>query len=250
MLNFIISCTVCFLFIIFIKESFTIHMGILCSYSNAPWIFAALLCLVGITVLNLSNRIDYVGSILGIVLAIIYLAIATYHYHKCDKKDQKNYEEERKIKKENINEEKLKELLALNREKGIEPEERYCNCSCPFLSETFENCEIKKMYYEENIEELYDSALQEIAEDDYGCDYALRTLCDCSYLYCPVFGCTVDPITECVWDKQKGLCLLAQCQKDDELNKFIEGMKKPFTNANGFILGTTGGGKGHHPEDD
>lgn len=27
-------------------------------------------------------------------------------------------------------------------------------------------------------------------------------------------------------------------------------MKNPFPNANSFIIGTTGGGKGHHPGDD
>ena len=202
-----------------IKESFTIHMGPICAYSNAPYIAALMLMITSRIILEVLGIIDtdkygiVIGIILFITICILKYIIDVIYTSKAEKV----YKEEHKLVVDNINIDNLKELIKECEQNNIKLTDRKCSCKCKFgdkkPSKDNEDCYTLDNEYTENPEECC-------------------AIFGCGDVKCSVFNTLVDYSTGCVWSEQDNCegygdkkCLLSKIETNEQLKELIDNLQ-------------------------
>lgn len=227
LINIIFTITILWL----IKESFTIHMGPICAYSNTPYIIALIFIIIiatileGLGTINLDKygitigtiKLDKYGIIIGIVLFTVICIIKYIIDVIYTSKTEKAYKEEHKLVVDNINMDNLKELIKECEQNNIKLTDRKCSCKCKFgdkkPSKNNEDCYTLDNEYTESPEEC-------------------SAIFGCGDVKCSVFNTLVDYSTGCVWSEQDTYesygdkkCLLSKIETNEQLKELVNSIK-------------------------
>lgn len=150
-----------------------------------------------------------------IIGTIVLISFVMYRVieHIQDTEHEKIYKIEHALKVEQINKEKLAELLMDCKKNGINPEKRPCDCRCQYSSIEPGCC----------------------CSDEHGEDTTDPEKCfpvfGCGDGYCSVFNTMVEHISGCVWCEQDRLyeqlnpqraCLLSKCSTNEKLKILVD----------------------------
>lgn len=192
MINLIISIVLTVVFFILLKQLFIIRVGFV-QYSNYPY-FAMLVfysAMIGILVYRGILALKPIGIIIGSIGFVILNSIVNRITKKIQEEADKEYVEQRTIKVDNVDFEKLKELLEINSKSDLDDYSRVCNCLCKFSERQPGSSDCPVGRIEDGLE-LYFS--------DNECLGAV--LCENSR--CTVFNTIIDFVTFDPRDNQKG----------------------------------------------
>jgi len=147
----------------------------------------------------------------SLTLIVFYILFCLVR-HLQNKRDEKSYRERHTVKIENVNKEKLKELLTDCEKNGIDHRKRLCDCRCPY-SEAKPDSDF---CYDEKGNDTDDP---EKCFAVFGCGS-----------HCSVFNTDVEHISCCCWNEQdesesdscKCLCLLSKCEENEELKTLVD----------------------------
>lgn len=209
MINLIISIVLTVVFFILLKQLFIIRVGFV-QYSNYPY-FAMLVvysAMIGMLMYRGILTLKPMGIFIGSIGFVIFNSILNRVTKKIQDKADKKYIEQRTVKADNVDFEKLKELLEINNKDGIDDHNRVCNCLCKFSERQPDSSDCPIGRIEDGLD-LYFS--------DNECLGAV--LCENSR--CTVFNTIIDFITFDSRDNQKGMCLIRQSKTNEELNELI-----------------------------
>lgn len=216
--NSIFLYLVSMLLLLLIKDTFTIHMGPVCAYSNVSSILGivAVLFILAVTKYYGIYRLEALPILLGVLTFIIFEFIIYKVNKYAESKAEEKYKSKRKLDIESIDTAKLKQLIDDCNEKDVELTQRACNCRCQFgdrkPSENSVDCISFDGEYTENPEEC-------------------TCLFGCTDVKCSVFNTIVDYSTLCVWNEQDNVedscskkCLLSKIESNQQLKELVESM--------------------------